>query len=161
MTNSKLNCPICGEIDMVQKVSAAVHIYKQLEPPAKPSWREFYGDLVAEIISMPIFYGILCLIFGWEKMTHEFIFWSFICLFFFIATIFMCVYAWLYDKPFSGRQITKMRQEKELRSWNEAMKVWNELYYCARDDGVFNPHDIIFIPTKKLQSHLYNKKKEE
>ena len=32
---------------------------------------------------------------------------------------------------------------------------WNKLYYCERDDGVFDPKGNVLVPTNQMANYLY------
>jgi hypothetical protein len=56
-------------------------------------------------------------------------------------------------------QALKKRTEKiiteEIPRWEKAMERWNKLYYCSRDDGVFDLSEGEFVPTQQLMKYLY------
>jgi hypothetical protein len=56
------------------------------------------------------------------------------------------------DKKHSERM--KNWEEQRLR-WSHAMEVWDSLYYCSRDDLVFNPNSRTKINPRDLQDYLY------
>ena len=43
----------------------------------------------------------------------------------------------------------------EQARWERAMRRWERLYYCVRDDGVFTPGETPFMPIDKMQAFLY------
>jgi hypothetical protein len=43
----------------------------------------------------------------------------------------------------------------QMPKWELAMTRWNKLYYCARDDGVFDPDERTFIEVEQMMNYLY------
>ncbi len=169
MTAEQLNCPECGQVDMVQKVSAifsggittgtysgpsigvAVPIGKgqtsvaggytnlkggsqsllssRLSPPSKPT--------AQKIPSAQIGTGIALLCIG-ILFAFSSVLMAIICIFGGITILVWCYIA------AEGRRI---EADSLLPQWEESMARWHRLYYCARDDGVFDPNERVFVPT--------------
>lgn len=57
------------------------------------------------------------------------------------------------------RNQKKRREEAEAEKpqWERAMKRWNKLYYCMRDNGVFIPDEGEFVPVEQMEAHLIRK----
>ena len=57
----------------------------------------------------------------------------------------------------ANRQSRKRKQafKEEKAIWEKAFNKWNQLYYCARDDGVFIPGQNRFVPVDQMTSFLY------
>lgn len=53
-------------------------------------------------------------------------------------------------------QVARWRKQlpQEQAQWQQAMTKWEQLYYCARDDGVFLPGKTTLIPVRMLQQWL-------
>jgi hypothetical protein len=43
----------------------------------------------------------------------------------------------------------------QIPQWEMAIVRWYELYYCARDDGVFDPDEGVFVPIEEMMDYLY------
>lgn len=58
-----------------------------------------------------------------------------------------------------GGIVTHSNQKKEadarMPQWNEAMRRWDQLYYCARCDGVFIPDETPLIPKGGMSEFLF------
>jgi hypothetical protein len=48
-----------------------------------------------------------------------------------------------------------VEEAAQMTKWELAMSRWNQLYYCYRDDGVFDPDERVFIPVKQMMNYLY------
>jgi hypothetical protein len=49
------------------------------------------------------------------------------------------------------------RYVHEKAAWDSAMYTWNQLYYCKRDDFVFNPRTGETTQPDNLKEFLYSK----
>jgi hypothetical protein len=45
----------------------------------------------------------------------------------------------------------------QIAHWKMAKTRWDRLYYCARDDGVFDPDEGIFIPAQQIENYIYSR----
>lgn len=56
-----------------------------------------------------------------------------------------------------GRKVAQWRRQlpMEQAQWEQAMATWEQLRYCARDDGVFLPGQSTLIPVRMLRHWLY------
>lgn len=153
------SCPRCGLSDEVTKVNprgaagppqAAA---AKLTPPQKPAPNRSMGSglsllgilililgalfafgLAAFFILPPNFnylYGILAIIIG--------------------AIPFLLIYYRLMTVRYSRIQ---RDYEARLMRWNEQMVRWNQLYYCARCDVVFNPDQGSSVAPYQMQTLL-------
>ena len=63
------------------------------------------------------------------------------------------------DIPLLAWRNLKQRKQRELAlerpSGERAMRRWERLYYCARDDGAFVPGETSLMPIHQIQSYLY------
>ena len=52
----------------------------------------------------------------------------------------------------------KRKLQERLDRWKDANKKWNQLYYCERDDILFNPSEKEkrVIPVTEMQKYLYS-----
>ena len=60
-----------------------------------------------------------------------------------------------YDRSMAGFREKKTRYEREdLPYWQDAMRRWNELYICLRDETIFHPREQKAIHLDELQTYL-------
>ena len=175
MADTNINCPKCHEIDKVTKVSAIVarettttsgttrtyvptkdsgywdsaaysethtsNLAKSLLPPKKPqiSTSSLAGFLIAGLV-------LICLGSstnlgkGVSPLGYAVIFFA----------LFLMVLGLL---SYNGKA-------KEIRDmlprWEKAMERWNQLYYCGRDETIFNPYDGTSTSIENLEKYLYS-----
>jgi len=176
-------CPQCRKDDMIQKVSAVYSagfasgsysgpstgvaigsskpalvsgyttvlgisqtaLSSRLSPPAKPVMPYGYGT--TGLFTIVASYGIVLLIaiflqLGAPQGETS----GIVCFAIFAPFLFVYLVSWA---------VQKRKVEASLPQWTAAIQKWNELYYCARDDGVFTPHGSQFIPASQLNDYLY------
>ena len=186
MTAEQLNCPKCGQVDMVQKVSAiysggittsslsgssvggAVPIGKgqisvgggyttlkggsqsllsqRLTQPQMPSAEGMSGNAIGcgtiLFCSGIIILGVIFFVGGIMS-------WIILPLVLIFAGSAILIVSYNAAKERIAKANSQMPQ------WEKAMAIWNALYFCARDDGVFDPNERVFIPIHQLMDYLY------
>lgn len=65
----------------------------------------------------------------------------------------------------SWRVRRKIREEREQYStsykcWQRAYERWQQLYYCARDDGIFLPGETRFVAVEQMKELLFSSKRK-
>jgi hypothetical protein len=74
-----------------------------------------------------------------------------------ITFVALAVATFFAAKGLLGPHRTKMKRWEEQKSRHAtAMKVWHNLYYCARDDIVFDPVGGISLKPDQFQPHFHN-----
>jgi hypothetical protein len=48
------------------------------------------------------------------------------------------------------REVIKQENQKVMREWDDMCTVWKRIYYCARDDCVFDPINGNYAPIEKM-----------
>ena len=166
-------CPRCGQIDMVQRVSSIVASQSQtgssfgfgsvgqqqmqfrstsqrqtvlsqrLSPPKEPShWQLGVWGWVLLLVAFLLF----CSVFSANSGGIIIGVYIGLCIGLIVLVAF-----W-YKKEAPKRQA---QYQADLFSYRRAMEKWNNLYYCARDDGVFIPGPgAQFIPIGSMRNYL-------
>ena len=150
----RLACPQCGQVDRVQKVSAAYRGGQTvLSPPVEPLLAATPGSL--ESLFTGCGYVWLSLM-GPGLLLVGLIGLSNPDNFLFVLTAIVGLGFTLLLVADLRRRPRAMRQRVADRErWEKATNRWVQLYYCARDDGVFIPGETSFIPIDKMQAFLY------
>ena len=173
-----IQCPLCEKDDLIQKVSSVVaqgttsgwvgagsmtsmtEIARTLAPPKEPRPKDYINYMVGIVlISLGVMivsgfgimgltllgdldlgslgYGIYCLWCGLPILLGS-------------AT--SSILRALVDR---SRRNDRMRVAREKALWRDAMAKWERLYYCARDDIVFDPSDRTWAPVDEIMTYLY------
>ncbi len=174
----KVNCPVCGQSDQVEKASTIYLIgiglsqtqsqetgsepnvrskptpsqralSRRLAPPAsgkQVTMRPIHPDMVVAALSLitPVFlYGILS--------SQAAMFLPVLA----ILAVFYGFYFWKRKTiivRFEGQQASRRSADERIK---RGIERWMKLYYCARDDGVFEPGGDELIPADLMTGYLY------
>lgn len=53
-------------------------------------------------------------------------------------------------------KVTQVKQV-EIPRWEKAMRRWEQLYYCYRDDNIFIPHENVSVAVPQMKTYIYQK----
>ena len=176
-------CPECGKDDMVHKVSAIYDsgfvtvqnnsplvpygvvdrtltnitpLAQKLAPPPKPTLSGFatISPVVILIIALVIGLVLFCVLFpsvawgsgGSGGSGAEYIFE---CLIFILMMAIIGI-PW-------GIYVAKKQKElqPQIAMWEKAISKWQQLYYCSRNDCVFNPDTGKSVPPNRISALIY------
>ena len=142
-------CPICSKDDQAHKVSAVYaggqyELSRSLAPPPEPNPKGSGGGLLAIVVVVASL--LLCrLEFGQQSGIVTI---AALGIYFLALFILLGVY----------RRNEKKNLEEHYRvlsEWqNTVMKKWTELYYCERDDCVFDPNTGKSVPRYSMNTLL-------
>lgn len=182
-------CPICGYADKLEKVSAIVSkdthdisgtsrewvsnkdgggywsivpisetqistLAQQLTPPPQPQIKEYSGcDYIGRILGLVM--AFIFLVVGLSDLDAFIVYIPFILLFGIPGILGV-------NAKNKHDDMEKARIAKEEPIWRSAMEIWSRLYYCYRDDLVFDhiakktcqPRDIIAFCYQKEYSEF-------
>lgn len=178
-------CPLCGQTERVEKVSmiyltgislsnrspAARSLMaeitsnskldqmptatlralgRKLAPPASPRrapMRPIHPDLVV------LAFGLIAPVFLYGILTSQA---SMLPLALAILAVFLGFYLWkrrqMIDR-FELQQATQNAAEERIK---RGIERWIKLYYCAQDDGIFEPGKDQLVPTDQMLNYLLN-----
>jgi hypothetical protein len=54
------------------------------------------------------------------------------------------------------KELAKPALEKKIQAWQTAMNRWNRLYYCWRDDVVFDLDTGKYFTSEQMMNYLYS-----
>ncbi len=174
----KVNCPVCGQSDQVEKASTLYFIgigldqarsqdqtsnqdskrkptasqralSRRLAPPAsgkQTTMRPIHPDMVVVAFSLvaPIF------LFGILRNQPAMLLPVLV-----ILATFYGFYFWKRKTMvarFEGQQASRQAADERVK---RGVERWMKLYYCARDDGVFEPGDDELVPADLITGYLY------
>lgn len=141
----KILCPVCHRADQVQRIQGAFDSgVERLAPPPMPvrqiSMMKYIFPLVV-LIGIAVFFIIVLL--GNDSTS----------LFQVIVTLLIIVFT-LATSFYSFQRVLRGDEESQklLPAWDEAMSRWQTLYYCRRNDVVFDPVQDKVISNEELAS---------
>lgn len=174
MAQQSFGCPQCGQVDMMQKVTAIIatgtsterysgsyygpsygqsqtELTRKLAAPERPLGRRplgcMYGGSVVIAITGAFsgIYGLVVLSQGAP--------WPVGAFFLFAAAV--AAFFLVYLPIDLSRE--RERVGREMPVWQAAMGRWERLFYCHRCDGVFIPGEEL-VPTTQIRSLLYEER---
>jgi len=174
-------CPQCGKDDKIQKVSSVYSggfstainnsplvaygveqrtittitpLAQRLAPPAKPKLTGCAATspvailIVAAVLSLILF----CVLFpslAWESSGANS--WA-NCIF--LGLMFIVMMA--IGVPIGIYSVKKQKElHPQIAMWEKAIQKWNEIYYCWRDDSLFDPASGKSVPSHRMSDLLY------
>jgi hypothetical protein len=173
-----VKCPVCGQSDQVEKASTIYLIgigldqahsneqasnpgpkskptssqralSRRLAPPAsgkQVTTRPIHPDMVAAALSLiaPFFlYGILT---SQRSMLLPALA---------ILVIFYGFYFWKRKTMIARFEVLQASRQAADQRIKRGIERWMKLYYCARDDGVFEPGSNELVPADQIVGYLY------
>lgn len=169
MHNNQAICPICGKADTVEKVpvlyvnalgirsrssppapdiAGLQTLSRKLAPPASQKqvfMRPVHPDMAVLAFSLiaPFFlYGI------WSTQRNT------LPVVIALLAAFYLTYFMLRKNLAARFRAEQARQKVEAERIRHGIERWMKLYYCARDDGVFEPGASELVPVDMMRSHL-------
>ncbi len=134
--NSTPTCPVCHQSDLVKTTQAAYSSgVARCAPPAMPtqniSMLPYIGAGVA--LTGILVFLIIVLVASGGMDTRVMVF--------FLAATILCIIGVLAISFYAFQRVVQGDVETTLRfpAWDNAMATWRSLYYCSKDDVVFDP----------------------
>jgi hypothetical protein len=135
---------------------------KFLSPPPEPrndflqgERVEIYIKFVLYFFGVPLLGFIVAEIFSATFNADFFMGIAFLSSFFGFIPGFILGYKRVL-KPMYLKRDRRHFETKKI--WNEAMKTWSRLYYCHRDDVVFDPRSKVSFPPSRMLEYLASNK---
>ena len=165
-------CPSCGQSDQVQPASLA-----RIAAPIKPSdtvvkivkvWRWLFGSifglLVLVLVGGTLLAGCSVLLAGsldetgFSSLLGGTMLVPLLC----IGPIVLVIGgAMMLLIPWLAERYVKNQYQQKLSSWQRAVNKYSQLFYCARDAGVFIKGQNRVVPIEQMQSFLYEMQASE
>ncbi|MBO0779862.1 MAG: hypothetical protein J2P37_13650 [Ktedonobacteraceae bacterium] len=136
--SQKPTCPVCSQADQVKTMRAAYESgVDQCAPPDMPTKKVLMMPFIitsAVVVGICIFF-VVVLIGSLESNLPEL--WQYIL----TITTLVCIVAALVVSYIAFQRVVKGDADATERfpAWDRAMNTWRNLYYCARDNAVFDP----------------------
>lgn len=167
MSNGNI-CPICGMNDVSQKVSSivtsgtisvqipgyygtsATTLARQLAPPPEPSKFFCAGACVGISYVAFLYFGTIFV--GKIAMTMAGVYLGVLCG---TITALLGFSSFLYfGRRIRKHNLAEYAEKKDI--WDTALARWNSLYYCCRDDIVYNPETGESCPPSQIETLLHS-----
>ncbi len=147
--NQKPTCPICDQSDQVKTMQAAYD--SGVGRCALPDMPTRKISMMKYIISGGLTVGIcvflVIVLIGSEAPSIGSIAQWVIVALTFISVVTALVISYIaFDRVVRG----DMEATKEFPAWDRAMNTWKSLYYCARNDVVFDPATNAVVSEEQL-----------
>lgn len=134
-------CPKCNRNDMIQKVSGIQgNRFSLPDKPSSPEISCFEYILTISVLGIPFWIGLACALSGSGEAPAG---WIVVA----IVAALWGVRSWIYS-------VQKNQYEETLPIWQKAKSRLDELYYCAREDIVFDPSDGTSVPASRWQDYV-------
>ena len=132
------NCPVCNRSDQVKTLQAAYDSgVDKAAPPDMPTKRIL---MMPYIFACSIFLGlcvflVIVLIGGLESALPVF------AQYILLSVTLVCLVGTLITSYFAFQRVVEGDAEatKLFPAWDDAMATWKGMYYCARDNAIFDP----------------------
>jgi hypothetical protein len=146
--NQLPTCPICNQSDQVKTMQAAFESgVTRAAPPDMPTRNV---SMMKYIISGGVAIGIclfLIIVLVGSEANVNIILQSVL-----VGLTFLCIVVTLVISYMAFQRVVKGDAEATVLfpAWDRAMNTWKSLYYCARDNAVFNPATNEVLSEEKL-----------
>jgi hypothetical protein len=135
----KVLCPVCHQADQVKKVPAAYGGgVARLAPPAMPVARVGMMNSIMVafgLVAIGVFFILIL------SGTNGYGSWPIVVLVLQAAITILAIVAALVIVWIAFQRVVRgdMQTQKFLPAYDEALENWGRLYYCKREDIVFDP----------------------
>jgi hypothetical protein len=154
MADQSVRCPKCDHSDQIRKLSAierddagtqTSHLVTQLARPRKP-------QVKASNFTTFLIIGAVILCLGLNSLNARRSVGVGPGGFGVVAVIVgLIIFAVALSSNFAEAKKTR----SELPAWKNAMGRWEKLYYCARDDIIFDEDDLKPMSVEEMRPYLY------
>lgn len=119
---------------------------KKLSPPQKPKPAYITGGMI--IVTIVVWIVVACTILPIFNGNSQ----STTCIVGLGWILYLGLLIWWF---LSHKKSEDNRVEKLMPDWSRAMERWNRLYYCSRDDLVFDPSDGSSAPASQMDQLIH------
>ena len=135
--NQTPTCPICDQSDQVKTTQAAYDAgVARCAPPDMPTRRvSMMKYILFGGVTVGICVFLIIVLIGSEANVGSIAQWIIVGLTFISIITALVISYMAFDRVVRG----DAEATGEFPAWDRAMNTWRSLYYCARDNAVFNP----------------------
>ncbi|MBV9688764.1 MAG: hypothetical protein JO202_03530 [Ktedonobacteraceae bacterium] len=136
-TAQKPTCPVCHQADQVKTTQAAYDAgVERCAPPDMPTKNvPLFLPFLLCMVFVGFFVFAIVILIGSEatlSLAFQYVL---------VGLTLICIIAALVVSYMAFQSVVKGDAEatKRFPAWDRAMAVWRSLYYCARNDVIFDP----------------------
>jgi len=134
----KPNCPVCKQADQVKTIQAAYDSgVARCAPPDMPTRHvSMFKLMIVGIFIVGICSFFIIVLIGGMEANLDVVYTTIL-----VSIALVCIVTALVLSFIAFQRVVNGDAEATVRypAWDRAMEQWKALYYCSRDDAVFNP----------------------
>jgi hypothetical protein len=147
-------CPVCKQSDKVKKLQTVYNegMSRFAPPPMPGKTVSILRIMVFNMVLVGIFVFLILVLVGSESFgqVHPYIEITLVVLALAAIVLALILSYMAFTKVVRGDEEATERYS----AWDRAMANWNRLYYCTRDDVVFDPQTGKVVPEEALRDML-------
>src|SRR5258708_37966999 len=130
-------CPVCQQADHVKTMQAAYDSgVERCAPPDMPTKNvSMMPYILFSAMLVGIFIFLIVVLIGSEAVLPTLAQWILVSLTLISIISALAIYYYAFQQVVKGDALATVR----FPEWDRATSVWKSLYYCVRDDVVFDP----------------------
>jgi hypothetical protein len=128
LVSRNYSIPLVGS--STNRADTRSQLVRQLAPPTEPVRTVVLGAGFFVVVGVVALLGLTAMVAGISNQAV-----GGLC----VGTITLVVVAVVYAVLTTSQKNYDEQYKKQHAAWSHAMHVWNGLYYCQRDDGIFWP----------------------
>jgi hypothetical protein len=138
--SQKPTCPVCKQADKVKTVQAAYDSgVARCAPPDMPTRNvSMFKLMIVGIFIVGICSFLIIVLIGGMEANMDIAYATIL-----VSITLVCIVTALVLSFIAFQRVVRGDIETTVRypAWDRAMEQWRILYYCSRDDAVFNPQN--------------------
>jgi hypothetical protein len=146
--SQKPTCPVCQQSDQVKTMQAAYDSgVERCAPPDMPTKAvSMLRYIMFSAVLVGIFIFLIIVLIGSEASLPPWAEWTLV-----VLTLLSIISALVISYIAFQRVVQGDAQATErFPEWDRAVSVWKSLYYCVRDDVVFDPKTTKILSNEQL-----------
>ena len=147
--SQKPTCPVCKQTDQVKTLQAAYDSgVARCAPPDMPTRNvSMFRLMIVGIIIVGICSFLIIVLIGSMEANLDIVYATVL-----VSITLVCIVTALVLSFIAFQRVVRGDAETTVRypAWDRAMEQWRALFYCARNDVVFNPKTNEVVSDQKL-----------
>jgi hypothetical protein len=147
--SQKPTCPVCKQADQVKSIQAAYDSgVARCAPPDMPTRNvSMFKLMMVGIFIVGICSFLIIVLIGSQEANMDIVYATIL-----VSITLVCIVTALVLSFIAFQRVVRGDAETTVRypAWDRAMEQWRALYYCSRDDAVFNPQTNKVVSKEQL-----------